>query len=160
MSGTSSSARVSPCRILDGQAAMAFGSEVAVLVFRVPKWTVELADRLYEESTALTGRANPRTIVHMLEAEPGARVRRRLADLQSALDRERPATGQRRVAVLADSPITRGAVTALGWLSRDPLRGFPSREAMDAARWVAHAPKDAEAIHALYVGTHQLVGES
>ncbi len=143
-------------RILGGQGCLAYGYRIAVLVLRVPKWTVDMADQLYEECTALTGGANPRTIAHMLRAEPGARVRRRMAELQRALDRRRPSPDQRRVAVIADSAIARGAVTALGWVSDDAVRGFSSREAYQAAEWVAHEHGHAPGILALYEGALEL----
>lgn len=137
---------------------MAFQHEIVVLVFRVPSWSLKLAEQLYAESTALTANANPRTIVHMERSEPGAQVRRRMADLQRELDERHPAPYERRVAVIADSPVVRGAITALRWVTGDVIQGFSSRAAKDAAAWVAHDPAHVDAIHEAYRACRRRVG--
>lgn len=136
--------------IVDGQITIAYGFDVVVLVFRVPAWSLEIAERLYEESTALT-RANPRTIARMELDEPNPTVRKRLAELQAELDQQIPARNERRVAVITDSALTRGAVTALRWVTGDQIRGFASSDAYAAAGWVAHEDDDIPGIYSLYV---------
>ncbi|MEO0325729.1 MAG: hypothetical protein AAF447_22425 [Myxococcota bacterium] len=110
-----------------------------------------MADALYAECSALTGGANPRTMAHMVADEPSARVRHRMAALQKELDARRPPKEQRRVAVIADSAIVRGATTALGWVTGDAVRGFASRDGFEAAKWVAHEPEHAVMIFDLFV---------
>ncbi|MEM9194043.1 MAG: hypothetical protein AAGF12_33015 [Myxococcota bacterium] len=131
--------------IVDGQIAIAFTEGVVTLVLRVDEWDLEVAERLYAESTVLT-HANPHTVVQILGEGPNAAVRKRLADLQASLDEEMPVDGERRVAVIIGSAVMRGAVTALRWVTGDQIRGFAPDAAYEAAVWAAGHGGAAEAV--------------
>ena len=122
-----------PRAILDGQVVIAYVHDVVILVFHVKNWTPEFVDRLYAESTALTS-ANPNTLCRVEGAEPGAAVRRRMADLQAALNKQIP-NETRRVAILTDSVMVRGAITAMRWITGDQISGFATSDIYAAAAW-------------------------
>ncbi|MEM6959208.1 MAG: STAS/SEC14 domain-containing protein [Myxococcota bacterium] len=138
-----------PRTIVDGQIVIAYRYEVVILVFGVREWTVDVAERLYEESTALT-RTNPHTLVRMAGSEPGASVRKRIADLQAELDVRIPSKEERRVAVINDSALIRGAITAMRWLTGDQIRAFASDDVMGAASWTAGEGGNALGVYELY----------
>jgi len=58
---------------------------------------------------------------------------------------------QRRVALISDSAIVRGAITAINWFTRTNLVAFPPREARHALDWLAEdiAFDRSQAEHAL-----------
>lgn len=120
-----------PSLVLEGAVACKIVGDVAVMVFDVPRWELRHADALFEETLAL-GPPAPHSLIQHLGSEPGAAVRRRLVELQRDLEARHPFEGQRKVAVITHSAMTRGAVTAWRWLS--------GNEGM-----VAWAPDDVEA---------------
>lgn len=138
-----------PRTIVDDQVVIAYVHDVVITIFHVETWTAEFAERLYAESTALT-HANPHTIVRLVGGEPGAGVRKRLAELQAELDGRIP-NEMRRVAVLTDSVIVRGAITAMRWITGDQLNGFATDDVYSAAAWAAgptgHTQRVMDAYH-------------
>lgn len=124
-----------PRTIVDGQVVIAFVEDVVITIILVETWTNTFAERLYAESTALTN-ANPHTIVRLKGGEPGASVRKRVAELQADLEAQIP-NASRRVAVLTDSVLVRGAMTALRWITGDQMSGFATNDVHGAASWVA-----------------------
>ena len=140
--------RFKPRAIVDGQAVIAYVDGVAVVIVRVEEWTLEFANRFYAESTRLTG-ANSHTLVRVDGGVPGAGVRKRMAQLQEDLDRRIP-NEDRRVAVITDSVVARGAMTALGWITGEHLSGFPTTDIRAAAEWLTGPDGNAEDLVALY----------
>ncbi|GAB5545858.1 MAG: hypothetical protein SangKO_056180 [Sandaracinaceae bacterium] len=109
------------------------------MVFDVPHWELRHADALFEETLAL-GPPAPHSLIQHLGSEPGAAVRRRLVELQRDLEARHPFEGQRKVAVITHSAITRGAVTAWRWLSgRDGMVAWAPEDIEDAATWLTGA---------------------
>lgn len=125
-----------PRLIVNDQIAIAFIGGVVILVIRIDEWTVEFAEQLYAESTVLTG-ANPHTLTRVEGTAPGPAVRKRLAELQGELDGQIQMDEARRVAILTDSALVRGAMTAMRWITGDELRGFAADELEAAAAWAA-----------------------
>ena len=137
-----------PRTIVDGQVVIAYVHGVVITVFHIETWTIEFAERLYSESTALTD-ANPHTIVRLEGGEPGAAVRKRLAELQAELD-GRIQMDEHRVAILTDSVVVRGAITAMRWLTGDQLNGFATDDISSAAAWVVSAPEHIQQVTDTY----------
>lgn len=129
---------------MDGQVVIAFVEDVVITMIHVETWTIEFAERLYAESTPLTN-ANPHTITRIYGGEPGASVRKRVAELQAELEVRIPHES-RRVAVLTDSVVIRGAMTALRWITGDQMNGFATNDVNAAAVWVAGDTGDAQRI--------------
>ncbi|MEO1332796.1 MAG: STAS/SEC14 domain-containing protein [Myxococcota bacterium] len=147
---------IKPCLIVDEQIAFGFLHNVVAMVINVSSWTPAVADRLYDESTALT-HANPDTLVHMLGPTPSPVVRKRMADRQRDLDQRYPTDENRRVAVITDSATTRGAVTALGWITGGHMRGFASARIDDAATWLRSDSAEANDIVQTYHACEHLI---
>ncbi|MEM6274985.1 MAG: STAS/SEC14 domain-containing protein [Myxococcota bacterium] len=147
---------VEPCLIVDEQIAFGFLHNVVAMVINVSNWRPAVADRLYDESTALT-HANPDTLVHMLGPTPSPVVRKRMADRQRELDNRYPTDEDRRVAVITDSATTRGAVTALGWITGGHMRGFASARIGDGATWLRSDAAQANDIVQTYHACERLV---
>lgn len=129
---------------MDDQVVIAFVEDVVITMIYVETWTNEFAERLYAESTPLTN-ANPHTITRIYGGEPGASARKRVAELQAELEARIPHES-RRVAVLTDSVVVRGAMTALRWLTGDQMNGFATNDVHAAAAWVAGDTSDTQRI--------------
>ncbi|MEO0813451.1 MAG: STAS/SEC14 domain-containing protein, partial [Myxococcota bacterium] len=128
------------------------------MVINVSQWSAIVADRLYNESTALT-HANPDTLVHVLGSIPNPVVRKRLADRQKELDRRYETDVNREVAVVTDNAAMRGAVTALGWITGGHLRGFSSTRVDDGAAWLRTESHKAQKIVEMYQECQRLIRE-
>lgn len=147
-----------PRLILDGQAAFAVRHEVAVLVFAVERWEVATADALFRESTALC-RPAPHSMIAHLASEPGAHVRKRLAELQKELEGSQH-FDERRIAVITDSVATRGAITAWRWLTGSQMQGFAHARLDDASAWVCDPGRERGEVSAAFRRCCGLLGSS
>lgn len=137
-----------PRAIFDGQVVIAHDYGVVFVIFHVEDWTVDFANRFYAESTSLTG-TNPNTLVRLDGAVPGAGTRKRMAELQAELNSRIP-HDDRRVAVMTDSVLVRGAMTAMRWITGDQLNGFATTDVQAAAEWVGGPEGNTDKIVALY----------
>lgn len=100
----------------------------------VYEWTDADADQLFRE-TLEGGAPSTATLMHSLGAMPTAGVRRRLAELQLELERASRAT-EGRLAVLIDSAVARGAVTAWRWLTGGNVEAFACADVRSAFEWL------------------------
>ena len=112
----------------------------------VPVWTIETADSLFDETNAVALPAE-HNLVRMVGAEPSAAVRRRMADRQAAMEAAHGVT-RGRTAVLIDSAMGRGVVTAWRWLTGTEVAAYAPEDVHRAAAFVAE--EHAEALVALY----------
>ncbi|MFK7988238.1 MAG: hypothetical protein AB8I08_19615 [Sandaracinaceae bacterium] len=125
---------VAPKPILDGRGAFARVDGVALVLVNVQEWTDADADQLFRE-TLEGGRPSAATLMHCPGAVPPAGVRRRLAELQKQLEQTSGMTGG-KLAVLIDSAVARGAVTAWRWLTGGNVEAFACSDVRSAFEWL------------------------
>lgn len=121
---------------MDGLACYAVDGDVCVLVFNIQEWTLPMVEQLYRDTGAL-GAPTPHSLIHHMGADPGPAARRQLVERQRELERRNPFEGDRRIAVVTDSTVTRAVMTAWRWLTNSNMDGFRVEDAQAAAAWVA-----------------------
>jgi hypothetical protein len=125
---------VSPTTILDGRVAYAYVDDVVVTLFDVPRWVDADVVRVMEESTRLANNVVARGSVSQFHGEIfGAGHRRLVLEWLEA----HGMTSQSRNALLTDSQVMRGALTAYAWLTRNDTKAFDPHDLAAASAWVS-----------------------
>lgn len=121
-------------QIADGKITIEFFGTLAVIHFAKPVEDAELQsyfDVLTREATKLKMQAS----IILSEHPPTPKQRTLMAERVKAS----PLLAESTAALITDSVIARGAMTALGWLSKDAqrTRAFSPREVDAALEWLA-----------------------
>lgn len=143
--------------LLGGRAAFGVTRGVAILVADLGEWTEEVAETIFRETMSVSGGELHNLLrVHPV---PNAKMRRVLADLQA--EHSPVIAGGRRMAIVTDSSLMRGAMTAFRWFTGDDVQGFSSTDVENASAWVADGVDgDAAAVFAMFRDAEQRVHAS
>lgn len=124
---------VSPRSILEGRVAYAYVEDVAITLFDVPIWTDADVIRVMEETTSASKKIAARGSVSQFFGEIfGAAHRKLILEWLS----QNGMTSQARNALLTDSHVMRGALTAYGWLTRNETKPFDPRDVDAVCTWI------------------------
>lgn len=131
--GTTPMPIVTPRALLEGRVAYAYVVDVAITIFDVPKWTDADVVRVMEETTRFSDRVVAKGSISQFYGEIfGSAHRKLILEWLAAHDM----TSQARNALLTDSQLMRGALTAYAWLTQNETKAFEPRERDAICAWV------------------------
>lgn len=130
--------RVKPIALLAGRLAYAYVEDVSITVFTMPRWIDADVVRMLEETThlgeSITATA---TISHFYGEVFGAHHRKLIVEWLAA--RKLPTSP--RNALLTDSQVMRGALTAYAWLTNAETKAFEPADRTALAAWTTRGLK-------------------
>lgn len=125
---------VPPVKLLDGRAAFAYVDDVRILILDSPAWSDADMYAMLSETTRLAKRVDsPATMSAVYGAMFDSRQRKLIVEW---LEKEKVVSSARN-AMISESALTRGALTAYAWLTRIETKAFGTGEVMAACEWVA-----------------------
>lgn len=124
---------VAPRKVLDGRVAYAYVADVSVTLFDVPSWSDANVIRLMEETTRL---GEGVTAVGALSQFYGAMFNSHQRKLVVSWLEGKGMIPSSRNALLTDSAMMRGALTAFAWITRSETKAFEPGEGAQAAAWI------------------------
>ncbi|MCA9610075.1 MAG: STAS/SEC14 domain-containing protein [Myxococcales bacterium] len=126
-----------PTLICDDQVAFAVvGSSLSVLMVDAVPWTPALVDALYDETAAHHPRV-PHGLAVILGDPPAAAARVRMGERQREIEDGGTFDTMQYTAVVIESGMARGILTAFGWLTRlQKTRAFAPGNEVEAIAWL------------------------
>ena len=124
---------VRPIALLAGRLAYAYVHDVSITVFTMPKWVDADVYRMLEETTHLGENITATaTISHFYGEIFGAHQRKLIVDWLAA----RKLASSPRNALVTDSQVMRGALTAYAWLTQAETKAFEPSDRVALCAWV------------------------
>ena len=124
---------VRPVSLLEGRLVFAYVADVSITLFLSPRWSDEDIRRLLDETTTLGHDETARATVSRFYGEIfGAHQRKVIVDWLAG----RGLSPSPRNALLTDSQLMRGALTAYAWLTQAENRAFEPKETRAICDWV------------------------
>jgi hypothetical protein len=126
--------QVKPIALLEGRLGYAYVDDVSVTVFTVAHWSDADLVRMLEDTTRLGQNITATgTVSHFYGEVPGAHHRKLIVKWLT----ERGLPSSPRNALLTDSQLMRGALTAFAWLTQAETRAFEPTERDAMCTWIA-----------------------
>lgn len=149
---------VQPSPLLDGKACFAQIHDVTIIVSDVPKWNNELVLQYLNGMITVGGGASvPASIAIFLGDVFDASQRKLSAEWITANGFE-PA---KRITMISDSMLIRGAMTAYSWLTKTEAKAFPTKDHQAMCEWITRdCIATPAAVHEALANSFKLLGKN
>jgi hypothetical protein len=147
-----------PTLLLKGRGAFAHVNDVSMLVSNVTKWTnAEVQDFLEETAKIGGGVAPPANIAIFLGDVFDAGQRKMATEWTLA----QGYTAAKRITMISDSMLIRGAMTAYSWITKIEAKGFAMKDSDAMCQWITQGLiAKPEAVKANLADCFKLVGKT
>lgn len=148
---------IKPAPLLNGKGCFAQVHDVTVIVSDIPKWNNELVLEYLNGMIKVGGGASvPGSIAIFLGDVFDASQRKLSAEWIEANGFE-PA---KRITMISDSMLIRGAMTAYSWLTKTEAKAFPMKEHKAMCDWITQGMiAQSNDVHAVLEGCFKVVGK-
>lgn len=147
---------VTPRTLFEGRVAYAYVADVSITLFDMPAWSDANVVRLMEETTHLGEHV---TAVGALSQFHGAMFNSHQRKLIVDWLAQNKLVASARNALLTDSAMMRGALTAFAWITQSETKAFDPKETATACAWITRGLKARPGeVEAAFVQCSQLLG--
>jgi hypothetical protein len=150
--------QVPPTAVINGRASFAQVYDVTMIVSNVPKWSdAEVLQYLEEMAVVGGGISVPASIAIFLGAVFDAGQRKIATEWTAA----RGYTPAKRLTMISDSALIRGAMTAYSWLNKTDAKAFPMKDADAMCQWICQDRiAQPDAVKIALTGCFQAIGKT
>lgn len=149
---------VPPTSIFKGKASFSHVNDVSMIVSNHAKWTDADVKQFLEDTARVGGQvAPPANIAIFLGDVFDAKQRKFAADWTAA---EGYPTAK-RITMISDSMLMRGAMTAYSWLTKTEAKAFPMKDSTAMCEWITQGLiAKPEAVKEALAGCFKLIGKT
>ena len=148
---------VKPTALLKGKACFAQVQDVTMIISDIPKWSNELVLEYLNEMTKVGGGVSVPASIAIFLGDVFDAGQRKLSTEWMAANGFEPA---KRITMISDSLLIRGALTAYSWLTKTEAKAFAMKDHGAMCDWVAQGRiAKADDIKTTLAASFQLLGK-
>ena len=149
---------VGPTSIFNGKGAFAHINDVSMIVSDCPKWTEASVKEFLEETARAGGQVSPPANIAIFLGDIFDAKQRKFAAEWTEAEGYPPA---KRITMLSDSVLMRGAMTAYSWLTKTEAKAFASKDSKAMCEWITQGMiAKPDAVREALAGCFKLVGKT
>jgi len=149
---------VPPTSTFGGKGAFAQVHDVSMIVSDVKKWSDAQVQQFLEETERVGGNVSPPANIAIFLGDVFDANQRKLAANWTT---ERGYTPARRITMISDSMLIRGAMTAYGWLTKIECKAFAMKDSTAMCQWITQGlVAQPETVKESLAGCFKLVGRT
>ncbi len=149
---------IAPTLILQGKGCVAHVNDVSMLISNVNKWKDEEVQQILEETAKAGGGVSPPANIAIFLGDVFDAGQRKMATEWTIAQGFTPA---KRITMISDSMLIRGAMTAYSWITKSEAKAFAMKDSDAMCQWITQGLiAKPEAVKEHLVACFKLLGKT